>query len=154
MIKQATGTDMVHVPYRGAAPAMNAMVGGEVDLFCGPLTQGLPHIRSKRLIPIGSSGTERAALTPQVPTLIEAGLKDFVMYAQYYVMAPKGTPQPIVEKIRTDLKAVLDDPEIKKIFASIGVYQKWVVGEPGAELVRRDLARWADVVKAANIKAQ
>lgn len=154
MIKQATGTSMTHVPYRGAAPAMTALVSGEVQVFCGPLTQGLPHIRAKRAVPLATSGKQRAALTPEVPTMIEADLKDLVMMAQYYVMAPKDTPDAIAGKIRADLKAALGAEDIKKLFASIGVYLKWLEGEEGLNVIRADLARWRGVVKSANIKVQ
>jgi tripartite-type tricarboxylate transporter receptor subunit TctC len=154
LIKQATGTDMTHVPYRGAAPAMTALVSGEVKVFCGPLTQGLPHVRGNRAVPIATSGTQRAALTPEVPTLTQAGLKDLVMMAQYYVMAPKDLPDPIAAKLRADLKAALGAEDIKKLFASIGVDLKWLEGDAGMNVIRADLERWRGVVKSANIKVQ
>jgi tripartite-type tricarboxylate transporter receptor subunit TctC len=154
LIKQATGTDMTHVPYRGAAPAMTALVSGEVQVFCGPLTQGLPHVRANRAVPIATSGKQRAALTPEVPTMIEAGLKDLVMLAQYYVMAPKDLPDAVAGKVRADLKAALGAEDIKKLFASIGVYLKWLEGEDGMSVIRADIERWRGVVKSANIKLQ
>lgn len=154
LIKQATGTDMTHVPYRGAAPAMTALVSGEVQVFCGPLTQGLAHVRAKRAVPIATSGKQRAALTPDVPTMIEAGLRDLVMLAQYYVMAPKDLPDAIAGKVRADLKAALGAEDIEKLFASIGVYLKWLEGEDGMSVIRADIERWRGVVKSANIKVQ
>ena len=154
MIAQSTGIKAVHVPYRGAAPAMQALVAGEVDMFCGPLTQALPFIRDGKIIPIGTSGAKRAALTPQVPTLIEAGLKDFTINAQYYLMGPKGMPKDVVAKIRADFKAVLEDADTQQRFAAIAVYPKWLTPDEGTAQIKRDLAKWGEVIKAANITAQ
>lgn len=154
MISRISDTRLVHVPYRGGQPAMNAIAGGEVDVFCGTLTQGLPHVKAKRLVPLAASGRERAALTPDVPTLMEAGLKDFVIYAQYYLMAPKGTPAPVLDKIGKDFKEAMDDPEIRKLSASIGSYPKWLPGEQGMALLRSDFDKWAAAIKAAGLQPQ
>jgi tripartite-type tricarboxylate transporter receptor subunit TctC len=154
MIAQATGIKGVHVPYRGAAPAMQALVAGETDLFCGPLTQALPFIATGQIVPIATSGTKRAAQSPQVPTLIEAGLKDFTIFNQYYLMAPKGMPADVLNKIRKDFKTVLDDADTQKRFADIGVYPKWVVGDAAIAQIKHDLKRWGDVIKTANVKLE
>lgn len=154
MISQSTGIKAVHVPYRGAAPAMLAVVAGEVDMFCGPLTQALPFIRDGKIVPVGTSGAKRAALTPQVPTLMEAGIKDLAINVEYYLMGPKGMPNGLVEKIRSDFKTVLDDPDTQKRFAAIAVYPKWLTPAEGKEQIKRDLARWGEVIRAGNITAQ
>jgi tripartite-type tricarboxylate transporter receptor subunit TctC len=154
MISQATGIKAVHVPYRGAAPAMQALVAGEVDMFCGPLTQGLPFIRSDKAVPLATSAIKRAALTPEVPTFIESGLKDFTINAQYYLMAPKALPKPLSDKIKKDFKTALDDPDTQKRFADLAIYPKWLEGPAAIEQIRRDLANWAEVIKKGGVKAE
>lgn len=154
MMAQATGITGVHVPYRGAAPAMQAVVAGETELFCGPLTQALPFVASGQLVPIATSGSKRAAMSPQVPTLIESGLKDFTIFNQYYLMAPKGVPADVLTRIRTDFKTVLDDADIQKRFADVAIYPKWVTGDAAIAQVRNDLARWGQVIKTAGVKLE
>jgi tripartite-type tricarboxylate transporter receptor subunit TctC len=151
---QFAGITAVHVPYRGAAPAMQALLTGGADMFCGPLTQALPLIAADQVVPIATSNSKRATLLPDVPTFKEMGFKDFTILVQYYLMAPKGVPSTVINKIRTDFKAVMDDAEIRQRFASIAFYPKWIEGTAGTEQIRQDLAQWAAVIKAANIKAE
>jgi len=153
-IMQTLGISAVHVPYRGAAPAMQALLSGEVGMFCGPPTQALAAIEAGTIVPIAISNSKRSALLPEVPTFIEAGFKDFTILVQYYLMAPKGAPQPVLDKIRADFKTVMDDPEIRQLLARLAIYPKWAEGAAGTEQIRRDLAKWAEVIKAGNIKAE
>jgi tripartite-type tricarboxylate transporter receptor subunit TctC len=154
MIRQAAGIDIIHVPYRGAGPAMQALVAGEVDMFCGPPTLALPLVKSGRVVPIGTTGATRAPLTPDVPTLLESGIKDLVIVSTMYFMAPKGMDPALRARVKADFKAVLEDPDTQQRFAAIAVSPKWLEGQAGTQLIRDDLARWGEVIRKGNIKAE
>ncbi|MEI9803437.1 MAG: tripartite tricarboxylate transporter substrate-binding protein [Pseudolabrys sp.] len=149
-----TGTKMVHVPYRGSGPSAMALLANEVQLFVGDAGSTSPHILAGTLRGLAVSNKERFALLPDIPTLSEAGFTAFDMPIWQGLLAPKGTPPAIVQKINADINAMLQTDEMKKaisqqLFVAVG-------GTPESfyDLIKSDMERWKKVVKAANIAPQ
>lgn len=153
MLRIDAGIDIVHVPYKGAAPAMTAVLAGEVSMFCGPVTQGLAHVKGGKLRALGVTGASASALVPELAPL-SASIAGLLVSNTYMLYAPAGTPAAITAQLRNDLRKVWEDGETRTRLGVLGIDMIWL---EGAELSRRidaDLAKWADVVKRAGIKAE
>lgn len=153
LFKVAAGVQIVHVPYKGAAPAMTALMAGEVDMMFNGVSPALPHIQSGKVRALAVGGGKRSALLPELPTVKEAGY-DFNTEGWYGVVAPRGTPQPVVARLHEGLVRALNTPEMK---ASLGKLAVEVVGStPGefARLIREEHAMWGKVIKAAGLREQ
>jgi tripartite-type tricarboxylate transporter receptor subunit TctC len=153
MLRVNAGIDIVHVPYKGAAPAMNAVLAGEVSMFCGPITQGLAHVKGGKLKAIGVTGSSISGLVPELPTL-STTIPGLVVSSTYMVYAPPATPANIAQLIKTDLRKTWEDKDVRERLGAMGMDLIWL---EGAELTRRvdaDLAKWSNVVKTAGIRAE
>jgi tripartite-type tricarboxylate transporter receptor subunit TctC len=153
MLKSAAGVDLTHVPYKGAAPAMQAALAGEVSMFCGPITQGLPHVTSGKLRALGVTGAKTSPLLPELKPLA-ATYPGLVVSNWYAVFAPPKTPPAVVTFLRAELKRTYDDPEVRKRLDSVGMDPLWMEPAQVTAAIDRDLAKWSGVVKAANIKTE
>jgi tripartite-type tricarboxylate transporter receptor subunit TctC len=154
LIKQATGVELMQVPYKGAAPAIQAVLSGEVSMYCSPAFQALPHIKSGKLKAIGMTGAKRSSLIPDVQPMSAQGLPDATVFTWYAVFAPAGTPPAILGKIRDSLERAFDDAEVRQKLTGVGLDPYWM-GETGlAATLRADLERWTSTVKAMGIKTQ
>jgi tripartite-type tricarboxylate transporter receptor subunit TctC len=153
MLKSAAGVDLTHVPYKGAAPAMQAALAGEVSMFCGPITQGLPHVKSGKLRALGVTGAKASPLLPELKPLA-ATYPGLVVSNWYAVFAPPKTPPAVVTFLRAELKRTYDDPEVRKRLDAVGMDPLWMEPAQVTAAIDRDLAKWSGVVKAANIKAE
>jgi tripartite-type tricarboxylate transporter receptor subunit TctC len=151
MLKSAAGIDLTHVPYKGAAPAMQAALAGEVSMFCGPVTQGLPHVRSGKLRALGVTGERPSPLLPDLKPL-SATFPGLVVSNWYAVFAPPKTPAAVLSTLRADLKRIYDDPEVRQRLDSLGMDPLWMEPAQVSAAIERDLARWGDVIRRANIK--
>jgi tripartite-type tricarboxylate transporter receptor subunit TctC len=153
LFKMMAEVDIVHVPFRGGGPAMIDVVGGHSQIILSSLVQTMPHIRSGKLKPLGTGGKTRSSILPDVPTIAEAGVPGYEMTNWWGIVAPAGTPQPIVDKLTKEIGAVLASPETQKVFATEGAE---VIHKSGAEFgafIEAELAKWQGVVKQAKIKA-
>ena len=153
MLRVNAGIDIVHVPYKGAAPAMNAVLAGEVSMFCGPITQGLAHVKGGKLKAIGVTGSSISGLVPELPTL-STTIPGLVVSSTYMVYAPPATPANIAQLIKTDLRKTWEDKDVRERLGAMGMDLIWL---EGAELTRRvdaDLAKWSNVIKTAGIRAE
>jgi tripartite-type tricarboxylate transporter receptor subunit TctC len=153
MLRSAAGIDIVHVPYKGAAPAMTAVLAGEVSMFCGPVTQGLPHVKSGKLRAVGVTGTAASPLVPDLPPLA-ATYPGLVSTNTYMLYAPAGTPASITTRLRNDVRAVWEDRDTRARLAALGIDLLWLEGADLSARVDADLAKWAAVVKTAGIKPE
>ena len=153
LLKLETGMNIVHVPYKGAAGALADVVGGHVQATIAAVQTAQPHIASGKLRGVGVMSTERSAAFPDVPTLKEQGLSELEVETWYGAFAPAGTPPQIVNKVNADLNVLLRDPGIRELLAKQGMTPVGGPPERLGELVKRELARWTRVVKAAGIKA-
>ena len=152
LFKLPTGTDMTHVPYKGAGPMMTDLLGGQVDLaFDGMSTSAAP-IKAGRLRPLAVTTATRSFIVPEVPTMIESGFKDFEVTTWYAVWAVKGTPQHIVDKMYAEIVKAINTPELKNVWEQQGATAG---GMPPAEFgrfVHSEIEKWAKVVKASKLK--
>lgn len=152
MLKTAAGIDLTHVPYKGAGPASQGVLAGEVTAFCGPVPALLPHVRSGKLRAMGVTGPKPSPLAPELATL-SSTYPALVITNWYGVFAPAKTPQPILDAARSALRAVWEDAELKQRMQTMGVDATWVEPADLARLIGADQAKWANVIKSANIKA-
>ena len=153
MLNMLTGSKFVHVAYKGGGQAMIDLQAGSIPLVFTAVAGALPLIQNGRIKPIAVAGAERVASLPNLPTFIENGLKDFIINSWVGLMAPAKTPRPIIDRLNATLNDVLNDPEIKARLNTLGVKATPGTPEQYGEVIRRDLERYADVVKAANIQA-
>ena len=147
------GSKLVHVPYKGGGQAMIDLQGGSIPLVFTAVAGALPHIQNGRIKGIGVTSAARAPSLPNVGTFIEAGLPNFVLNSWVGILAPAKTPTPVIQKLNATLNEVLNDADVKKRLDVMGVTAS--PGTPAAygDQIKTDLARYADVVKAAQIKA-
>ena len=153
LFKQEAHIDMVHVPYKGAAGAIGDLVGGHVQASIVAIQTAVPHVQSGRLRVLAVMGAERSAAFPNAPTLRESGFPNLVVDTWYGMFAPAGTPPEIVAKLNVELNTLLARTDIREQFGRQGLSPAG--GPPGrlADLVGRELPRWAAVVKVAGITA-
>lgn len=147
------GSKLVHVPYKGGGQALIDVQGGSIPLVFTAVAGALPHIQNGRIKGIGVTSAARAPSLPNIQTFIEAGLPNFVLNSWVGILAPAKTPAPVIQKLNATLNDVLSDAEVKKRLDVLGVTA--APGTPSAfgDQIKTDLARYADVVKAAQIKA-
>lgn len=154
MFKALTGTRIVHIPYRGAAPAVTDLVGGQVDMTIGVINQLLPHIRSGRLRALGVAGKKRLPSLPDVPTLAEAGVPGYESEVWLGLAAPAGTPAPIIERINREVHAILRDPVVAGRLADQGIDVVLSTPEQMRQRAADDLKRWSAVIRTAGIRIE
>ena len=149
MFKGAAGARMTHVPYKGTAPALTDLLGGQIQLMFNDT--GAPYVKSGKLRALAVTGAKRWPLLPEVPTLGEAGVPGFEKYNWFGMLAPAGTPADIIAQLNRELAAIMRDPAMQKWLESQGA--EAVTGSPEefAAFIRRDLAKWAKVVRDTGI---
>jgi tripartite-type tricarboxylate transporter receptor subunit TctC len=154
LFKIEAGINVVHVPYRGTAPMLAAIVAGEVQMVADPMTTSLPHVQSGKLRALAIAGTERTPKLPNVPTTVEAGYPKLNAPFWLGVVAPAGTPQAVVNKLNAAFRESMAPPETRALLATLGAEIK--IGTPAdfGNMLARELAQWTAVVKAANIKVE
>jgi tripartite-type tricarboxylate transporter receptor subunit TctC len=152
LFKLQTGTDMTHVPYKGAGPMMTDLLGGQVDLaFDGMSTSAAP-IKAGRLRPLAVTTATRSFIVPDVPTMIESGFKDFEVTTWYAVWAVKGTPQPIIDKMYAEIVKAINTPELKSVWEQQGATAGGMPPAEFGKFVHSEIEKWAKVVKASKLK--
>lgn len=145
---------MVHVPYKGAAPALIDLMAGHVQVLFAALPGVVQPARDGKVRMIAQTGRNRSASMAQVPTAIESGLPDFVVSSQFGLLAPAGTPRPIVDRVRKALLAAIDDPGVGKRFADLGAERVGNTPEEHEAVSRSEIARWTKVTREAGIQPQ
>jgi tripartite-type tricarboxylate transporter receptor subunit TctC len=154
LFKLEAGVNIVHVPYRGTAPMLAAIVAGEVQMVADPMTTSLPHVQSGKLRALAIAGTERSPKLPDVPTTVEAGYPKLNAPFWLGVVAPAGTPPAIIDKLNAAFRESLAPAETRARLAALGADIK--IGTPAefGRMLADELALWTAVVQAANIKAE
>jgi tripartite-type tricarboxylate transporter receptor subunit TctC len=153
LLEQRSGFKTTHVPFRGAAPALSAMLGGHVDGMWVMLAPAVPHLHSGKLKAVVVTAAERDPELPAVPTTAESGVNDFQVENWQALFAPAGTPKPIVEKIRQAVVESFKKPEIAGRMRMLGFTPRGDNGAVVTKLIRDSLPKWAEVVKRAKIEA-
>lgn len=151
LFQMATGTKMLHVPYSGAAPLITALIGGTVDMYVGGASTVMPHVRSGKLRTIGAVHPTRLASAPDVPTLVEQGIKG-VEYASWFgLLAPAATPVPILDKLNADILKVMDSEEMRTQLKGFGIEAQLASRAQFTQTVIEEIERAGRVIKAANM---
>jgi tripartite-type tricarboxylate transporter receptor subunit TctC len=154
MFKLMSGTNLTHVPYRGASPAYADVMTGRTPVFFDNLASALGQIKGGNVRAVAVTGKERAPLLPDVPTIAESGIPGFENYVWFGLWTPKDTPRPIVEKLYAEVRKAVANPAVKeRILADAGV----PIDMPLADIepfLKSEIAKWADVVKRANVSVQ
>ncbi|HKG86055.1 MAG TPA: tripartite tricarboxylate transporter substrate binding protein [Beijerinckiaceae bacterium] len=154
MFKQMTGVELVHVPYRGSAPAVNDLIAGQVDLMFDNLPSSIEQVRGGNLRAIAVTSLKRSVALPDVPTIAESGLPGFDASSWFAIFAPAKTPPEIVAKLNAEVLKALPDPELQKRFADIGgEIRPYKPDELGA-FVKAEIEKWAKVVKTSGAKIE
>jgi tripartite-type tricarboxylate transporter receptor subunit TctC len=156
LFQSAMGVELTTVPFGGTGPAMNALLGGQVDLLCDQTTQTVPLIKDNRVKVYGVTTTKRLDVLPNLPTLDEQGLKGFEVKVWHGMYAPKGTPQPVLDKIGTALRAAMQDPEVKRRLTDLSsdIVPADKMTSAGLRThLEAEIAKWAPVIKKAGVYA-
>ncbi|MBO0755498.1 MAG: tripartite tricarboxylate transporter substrate binding protein [Bradyrhizobiaceae bacterium] len=147
LFKLMAGVNIVHVPYKGGGPAMQDVIGGTVKIMFSSLIQTTPFIKSRQLRPLGVGGAQRSPVLPDVPTIAEAGVPGYVAENWWGIVAPAGTPAPIVEKLYKDIQAALKSPELQAEFANEGAATVKMSTAEFGEYMKSEMAKWTRVAK-------
>ncbi|MEP9347942.1 tripartite tricarboxylate transporter substrate binding protein [Xanthobacter sp. KR7-225] len=142
-----TGTKMVHVPFKGGAPATAAVVAGEVDLSFTNMTDALPQMEAGTVRGIAVTSGKRSPFAPDLPTVEETGVKDFSVESWNGIIAPPGTPKPVIERMSAALKKMSEDPEVKAAFAKIGASPVFTTPEEYQAAIAKEVAQWTGLLK-------
>ena len=154
LMMQLTGTRMTHVPYKGIAPAMTAMLAGETEITFAAVLSGMQHFKSGRLKALAVASRSRYPGLPEVPTTAEAGLKGFEIDYWYAVLGPAGIPRPIVDHAQREIAAIVNAPETKESLLAQGSIAVGSTPEELTALIRREYELWSKVVKAGGVKVE
>jgi len=155
LFKQSTGTNMVHIPYKGAGPALNDLLGGQVDVMFGNPTSLVPHVKSGKLRALGVMDSKRNPVLADVPTARELNLPELSNVVEWYgVVVPAATPNAIVQKLSADVIRVMNMPDVRERLAQVGQTPSPAGAEEFGRYIRADYERWRKVVTNAGIKAE
>jgi tripartite-type tricarboxylate transporter receptor subunit TctC len=152
LMKQRTGIDMQHIPYKGGGQAMTDVLGGQIPLVFTAIASAQQHVKSGKVVALGVPSLKRSAALPEVPTFVESGIADFEATSWVGILAPAKTPKAVIDKLQREIAAVLQSDKVKERYGVLGIEPVGNTPEQFAGQIRADLARWAEVVKAANIK--
>jgi tripartite-type tricarboxylate transporter receptor subunit TctC len=152
LFKTMAGVDMTHVPYKGSAPALSDLIGGQVQLMFDNLPSALPQIKAGKLRAIAVTSLNRAPVLPDVPTIAESGLPGFEASSWFGVLAPAGTPAPVVAKLNAEVNKWLQSPEAREQLLAQGAVAAGGTPEQFAAHIRAETEKWAKVVKASGAK--
>ncbi|MBI4190475.1 MAG: tripartite tricarboxylate transporter substrate binding protein [Betaproteobacteria bacterium] len=154
LFKALTKIDMVHVPYKGAAIALTAMLSGEVDMVTSTVPATIPHVNAGRIRALAVLAPERVAALSQVPTTAEAGMPELVVITWYGLFAPAGVRSDIIERLNAEVVKLMNAPETKSKLAQVGLDAATSTPAGFAKFVRAETDKWARVIKEANIRVQ
>jgi tripartite-type tricarboxylate transporter receptor subunit TctC len=154
MFNVMAGVKLVHVPYKGTGPAVTALVAGQVQLMFTGLPATLQFVQAGKLRILGVADPKRSPFMPDVPTIAESGLTGFEAASWFGVMAPAGTPPAILDRLATEIEAIVSAPGMRERFLAIGAEPVWNTPREFAAFFREDIERWAKVVEASGAKAQ
>lgn len=152
LLKSLAGIEMNHIPYKGTAPAMTDVLGGQVPIMFNSMPSVLPHVKVGKLKGIAVGSAKRSPAIPDIPTVAEAGVPGFDYVTWYAMFAPAATPKPIIAKINAELVKMLGDPAMAQRFASQGADPQSSTPEQLGRYMREDFERWRSVIKSAGLK--
>ena len=152
LLKLRTGTQMTHIPYRGGGPAVVDVIGGQVPLLWVSIPAAAQFVKAGKLKALGVSTLKRSAAFPDVPTMVESGVKDFVVTSPFSYLGPAGIPQPIVKRLNDALRTALTDPKNNQSLIDSGAQPVGNAPAEHAALIKSEIAKWKKVATAAGLK--
>ena len=153
LFKALSGTNIQHVPHKASGEARNAVIGGHVHMMFDAITTMAQNVTAGQVRAIGTTGTKRSALTPDVPTVAEAGVTGYEATIWIGIMTPAGTPKPIVDKLNAEINKVIERPDVRDAWAKQGAVPMVMSAAEFDKFLRADIEKWAKVVQASGIKA-
>jgi tripartite-type tricarboxylate transporter receptor subunit TctC len=154
LFKAMSGTDILHVPYKGSSGARTDVMGGQVQMMFDAITTMAPNVRAGQVRALGTTGLKRSTVLPDVPTISEAGVAGYETTIWLGIMAPKGTPQAIVDKLNAEITKAVSNPDIKKMWAEQGAEPMVMTPAQFDAYLRKDIEKWANVVKISGAKVE
>lgn len=152
LFRNAVGIELTHIPYKGAAPALTDLLGGQIDLMFPGITPVVAHVKAGKLKALGLTSRKRSPALPDVPTMIEQGVADFESIGWYGVLVPAGTPKNIVTRLNRELVAVLNLPDLKERLSSQGGDAVSSTPEQFTTFIADEMKKWTSVIRTANIQ--
>lgn len=152
--KLLTGTKIVHVPYKGSGPALTDLVGGQITGMIETVPAAINFVKAGKLVPIMVTTAKRIEQLPDVPTAKEAGLADFEVSSMFGIAVPAGTPRPVIDRLNAELVKVVETPAVKAKLLEQGAYAEHTKPEQAATRLTEEVAKWAKVIKDANVKVE
>ena len=153
MLAGQAGIEFLHVPYKGSVQAITDLVSGNVQVMCDSIAASLPQIRAGKLRALAVVGARRSAQLPDVPTVAEAALPGYKVESWTGLMAPAGTPRPVMDRLEREIGLVIGDPLVQKRLTDAGFRLQSSTQESFAQLIRADMIQWASTVKATGATA-
>lgn len=154
LFKYMAGVNMLHVPYSGGGPALNALVGGQVQVYFGPIATVLPQVKGGKLRALAVTSARRSTILPELPTVAEAGVAGFEQDAWNGLLAPARTPTAVLRKLNSEVNAVLKTSAIRERYAVEGVEARTMSPDELDAMLRKEISKWAQVIKHAGIKPE
>ncbi len=154
LLKYMANVNIVHVPYKGNAPALSDVLAGHVPFMFDTLPTSLPHIKAGKLKPLAVTTEKRTPLAPDIPTMIEQGMPGFVISAWYMVFAPAGTPKDVVDKLNAAINKAIKDPELEKNMTAQGIELVGGTPEEAQKFLASEMVRWREVIREKGITAE
>ena len=148
-----TGIDIVHVPYKGVSPAMMDVIGGQVSMTFASVISGTPHVRSGKLRALAVTGQRRSPALPEIPTMVESGVKGYESSTWYGLVAPGGTPRPVVMRLHEEVVALLRQPSIREKLLAEGAEPVGNTPEQFRAFIETEIAKWGKIIRAAGLTA-
>ncbi len=148
-----TGTQLVHVPYKGTQQAITELIGGQIQVMADGTASILPHVRAGRVRGLATTGAKRSPAAPELPTVAEAGVPGYEVVSWNGIIVPSGFPRPLVNKLNTEINQILATPDFKERIGKIGYETAGGTPEQFAELITRETKRWAEIVKRSGARA-
>ena len=154
LLKILAGIDIVHVPYKGIAPAIVDTISGQVTMTFSSIISGTPHVKSGKLRALAATGGHRSPALPELPTMVESGVRGYEANTWYGVLAPKATPRVIVMKLHDEIVAILKLPQVRDHLLMEGAEPIGNTPEQFGEFIKSEIAKWGKVIRAAGLKAE
>ena len=154
LLKFHTGIDLVHVPYKGAGPALIDLVGGQVQMMCTSPLPAMPHVKAGRLRALGMTGAKRSRAAPELPTIAEQGVKGYESSLWYAMLAPAATPQAIIKRVHAETVKIVKSPELSGQLLTLGAEPVGNTPQELSRFIKAQIDRWTQLVTKANIRIE
>jgi tripartite-type tricarboxylate transporter receptor subunit TctC len=154
LLKSMTGIEIVHVPYKGAAPAMNDLIGGHIPMMFDNMPAVLPQVQAKLINAIAVAGAKRASAMPDVPTVAESGLAGFEASSWFGLVAPAKTPAPVLAKLQGEVASILQMPDVRKRLTELGAEPGTISGEAFGKYLAEETAKWSKIIRTCAVTAE